>query len=288
MAYKESYSIRNSLDKSMLDQEIALSKSAHVRPFPIKVVLFYLASMLILFWVISSTFIRDSSLTVIVLLVVWWVLATLYFGRYSKTKELRFSGVPALLSYLPKVSRRVLTRRSSNASAFYSVAGVKDVDGDGRVVFSDGTVGQAYLVVGSASVLVFEADKRAIVNRVDSFYRKIEQSVELIWLTTKEPQRVDRALANLERRNLALEVRDPELFALLDEQADILVNHVGTRFNSIHQYLVIKAENDEALRRAHALLQSEVADSSLMVKSCTVLDRSGFLEVGKKLFSNAG
>ncbi|MDP9903210.1 hypothetical protein [Arthrobacter bambusae] len=287
MAYKGSYSIPNSLDKSMLDQEIALSKSAHVQPFPIKVVLFYLASLLILFWVVSSTFIRDSSLTIIVLLVMWWLLATVYFGRYSKTKELRFSGIPALLSYLPRVSRRVLTRRSSNASGFYSIAGVKDVDDDGRVAFSDGTVGRAYLVVGSASVLVFEADKRAIVNRVDSFYRKVEHSVEFICLTTKEPQRVDRALANLERRNLVLEVRDPELFALLDEQAEILVEHVGTRFSSIHQYLVIKADNDEALRRGHALLQAEVEDSSLMIKSCMVLDRPGFLEMGKTLFSNA-
>lgn len=287
MAYKEIYSIPNSLDKSMLDQEVALSKSAHVKPFAIKVVLFYLVSLLALFWVVSSTFIRDADFAFIVLVVLWWLLATLYFGQYSKTKEMRFSMVPALLSYLPKSSRRVMTRRASNASGFYSIAGVKRVDDDGHVRFSDGTVGQAYSVVGSASVLVFEADKRAILNRVDSFCRKIEQTAEYIWLTTKEPQRVDRALANLERRNLALEIRDPELFALLDEQASILVDYVGTRFNSIHQYLIIKADNEEALRRGHALLQAEVEDSSLMIKSCTVLDGPGFLEMGRTLFSNA-
>jgi len=125
------------------------------------------------------------------------------------------------------------------------------------------------------------------LNRVDAYYRKIDQSYELIWLTTKEPQRVERALAQLERRNLALEVRDPDLFALLDEQASILTEYVGSRFNSIHQYLIIKADNEEALRRGHALLQSEVEESHLMIKACVQLDRNGFLDMSRAVFSLA-
>lgn len=284
---KPFYKIPNSLDKSMLDQEISLSKSAHMPTVPLKVITFYLGSLLGLFWVVSSTFVNTAGLGLIVIFVIWWVLATVYFGSYSKTKELRLMAVPALLQYIPKASRKILTRRASNASGFYGISGVKRVDEDGHVTFLDGTVGRAYLVVGSASALVFEADMHQILNRVDAFYRKVDTTSEYLWITTKEPQRVFRQLANQERRNLRLEVRDPELFALLDEQASILRDHVGSEYHSIHQYLVVKAVTEEALLRSHALLESEVRDSSLMIKTCTSLDGEGFTEMSRAIYANA-
>lgn len=284
MAFKPSYKIPNSLDKSFLDQEISLSKNQVVKAIPLKQIVFYLASMLLLFWVVGSTFVKDADFIWIVMLVAWWILATLFFGRFSKTKELKLQGLPALWNYMPNANRKVLARRTNNASGFYSLTGIKAVGDDGRIRFADGTVGQAYLVVGSASVLVFEQDKQVMVNRVDAFYRKIEVGAEYIWMTTKEPQRVHRQLANLERRNLQLELREPELFALLDEQASILTDYVGSRFNSIHQYLVIKAPNEELLMRAHALLQAEVQDSSLMIKNCQVLDGEGFVKVARSIY----
>jgi hypothetical protein len=284
---KSHYKIPNSLDRSLLDQEISLSKGGAVRPIPLKVILFYLCSLLGLFWVISSTFVKNANAGLIFLFVVWWVAATVYFSVYSKTKELRAMGVPALLNYMPKASRKVMTRSTSNASEFYGIAGVRRVDHDGRIEFLDGTVGQSYLVVGSASILVFEADMRAMLDRVDSFYRKIDTSAEFIWLTMKEPQQVLTQLANMERRNLDLEVRDPELFALMDEQASILTDYVGKRFSSIHQYLIIKADNDEALRRNQSLLYAEVQDSGLMVKTCAALDGPAFTTMMRKIYASA-
>ncbi|PDQ35475.1 MAG: hypothetical protein B5766_05245 [Candidatus Lumbricidophila eiseniae] len=285
MAYKPSYKIPNSLDKSFLDQEITLSKKGIVKAIPLKVIIFYLVSVIGLFWVVGSTFVKEADFIWVFLLVLWWILATVFFGRCSKTKELKAKGLPTLINYLSKSNRKLITRSASNASGFYSITGIKAVDSEGGIRFADGTLGQAYLVVGSASILVFEADKQAIINRVDSFYRKIETGTEYIWVTTKEPQRVYRQLASLERKNLALQMRDPELFALLDEQANILTDYVGSRFNSIHQYLVIKSGNDETLRRAHALLQSEIQDSSLMIKNCTILDGKGFLEMARGVYA---
>ncbi|HEU5223063.1 MAG TPA: hypothetical protein VFU07_05205 [Candidatus Lumbricidophila sp.] len=287
MAYKGSYKIPNSLDKSLLDHEIPFGKGGAVKVIPLKVVLFYVGSVMSLFWVISCTFVKTANGGVIFGLIVWWILATIYFGQFSKTKEMKFMGVPALLNYLPKSSRKVMTRSSSNASGFYSITGIKEVEPDGHVKFADGTVGRAYLVVGSASVLVFEQDKQAMVNRVEAFYRKADTTTEFIWITTKEPQRVYRQLANLERKNLALEIREPELFALLDEQTHILTDYVGSRFNSIHQYLVLKSDNEEALRVAEALLHAEVRESSLMIKNCTALGGDEFTEMARALYANA-
>lgn len=270
---KTVYKVPASLNRSFLDHEIALAGGGfQAKPVPVKVMLFWAASILSLFWVVGSTFVKAADWWIIALVVIWWLLTTAVLGQYSKTKEMKFMSVPALLEYIPTRARRVLTRKSTNPSAFYSVVGVDQIDETGLIKYADGTYGQGYLVVGSASILLFEEDRKAILNRVDAFWRKVDTSCEFTFVTTKEPQRIYHQVANLERRNLALEVRDPELKDLMDEQYDILKEFVGGQFKSIHQYLLLKGDNLEALRRAHTVLQSEVESSSLMIKNCTMLN----------------
>lgn len=289
MGHKERYSIPTSINQSYLDHEINLSTANWtVKPIPLKVVLFYVISVLLLFWVCTQTFVKDSNWWNIVLVILWWSAATIFFGAVTKTKEMRFRSVGALIEYIPKERRKLITRTGSNPSAFYSIVGIDSVDESGQILFADGTVGQSYLVVGSASVLVFEDDKNAILDRVDSFYRKAEPNVEWIWITTKEPQRVAKQRATLERKNEQLEIRDPELFALLEEDDEILRDYVGKEFTSIHQYLIAKADGPESLRRAHQLLLAETESSSLMIRSCTMLDDEAFFEMARTLYTLNG
>ena len=283
---KSVFKIPTSLDRSFLDHEIALAGGGwQMRPVPTKVILFWLASIMVLFWVCTSTFVSSANGGLIFLVVVWWLAATAFFGQYSKTKEMRFSSLPALVEYVPRSARRVVTRRGSDPTPFSSVSALKNVDKTGYIEWLDGTVGQAYLVVGSASVLVFEEDKKAILHRVDSFWRKVDTDVEFIWITTKEPQRVYRQLGNLELLNRGLENRDPELFELLDERYSILKDYVGGQFNSIQQYLVLKAENLESLRRAHTLVKAEVEASSLMIKQATMLGAEDLYEMLRTIYT---
>lgn len=270
---KQVYKIPTSLNRTFLDHEIALSGGGfQAKPLPMKVLLFWAASILTLFWVASSTFVASASWWLIALVVIWWLLTTAFLGQYSKTKEMKYMSVPALLAYVPVTARRVLTRKSTNPSAFYSVVGIDSVNETGLIKYADGTFGQGYLVVGSASILLFEEDRKSILTRVDTFWRKVDTTCEYTFVTTKEPQRVYHQIANLERRNLAMQTRDPELKELLDEQYDILKDYVGDQFKSIHQYLLLKGDNMEALRRAHTVLQAEVESSSLMIKGCTMLN----------------
>ena len=103
--------------------------------------------------------------------------------------------------YVPGSARKVLTRRNSQAAPFHSIVGISEIAKDGLIQYADGRVGRAYLVVGSASVLLFEDDKKAILDRVDSFWRKVSTDVEFTFMTTKEPQRTYRQVAALERTN---------------------------------------------------------------------------------------
>ena len=274
MASKDRYKIPVSMDRSFLDHEIGLSGGGwQLSSIPIKVMLFWGGAVLVLFWLVSNTFVGDADWWLIGAFVVLWLAMAAFLGKYNKTKEMAFSKVPAFVEYVPASARRVLTRKSSDPSPFYSVARVDGIDDSGLITWADGTVGQAYVVVGSASILVFEEDKKAILNRVDSFFRKIDTNVELTFLTMKESQRVYKQLAHLDAINVALQDRDPELVELMQERFDILRDYVGGSFMSIHQYLVLKADSLEALRRAHSVLSTETEDSSLMIKQATMLDR---------------
>lgn len=272
---KERYIVPVSLDRTILDHELSLSSnSMRLKPLPMKVIFAYIGSITVLMWLLTGTPLKGASFGYLVLISVWWIAATAYFASYSKTKEMRGEMIMALIDYLPKTARKVLTRSDSSPGQFHSIVGIKDVDEKtGFITYADGMVGQAYAVVGSASCLLFDQDRDAILNRNDRFYRKLEPGVEWVFITTKEPQRVHTQIATLEKRNrrLSPDARDPELVALMDEQYQSLKSYVGASFFSIHQYLILIARNEEDLRKAHNLLDAEAGDSSLMFKEVTML-----------------
>lgn len=276
---KQVYKIPADLNASYGDMEIALQNKdgIGVKPLPIKVILTYIASIVICFYVCTHTFIAAGSFLQIALFVVLWIIMTLLLASYDATKRMQMELIPTLFNYIPKANRTVITRTHSPANDFYSIVGITDIDytvdkDTGLIVWADGTYGYCYRVVGSASILLFDADKNAIINRVDMFYRKIGTDSECIFITSKEAQKVYRQIANLKRRYDRLDTDDEDLLACADEQFHILRDYVGKSFKSIHQYLIIKADNQEALLRSRTVLQSEVENSSLMIKQCIPLD----------------
>lgn len=181
MAVKERYSIPVSLDRTILDHELSLSNnSVKLKPLPMKVIFAWIGSIVILMWLLMGTPLKGASFGYLVFISIWWIAATAYFAAYSKTKEMRGEMIMALFDYLPKTARKVLTRSDSSPGQFHSIVGIKDVDEKTAfITYADGMVGQAYAVVGSASRLLFDQDRNAILNRNDRFYRKLEPGVEL-------------------------------------------------------------------------------------------------------------
>lgn len=284
---KTGYKIPATLDQSVADMEISLKSGDGMgpKPLPLKVIFFVLASALICFYVVMKTFIGQGPIWAIVIFVILWVALTLLLMRYDKTKQMQVQMIPSLLAYIPKSARHVLTRSTHRVNEFYGIVGIDAIDDKtGLVSFADGTFGYFYRVVGSASILLFEADKNAILRRVDSFYRKFGTDAELIFMTVKESQKVYRQIANLKRRYDRLNVDDPDLKMLAHEQFGILKHHVGGTFKSIHQYMVIKADNKEALLVTKNVLQSEVENSTQMIKQCVPLYANDIYEVLRMIY----
>lgn len=273
---KDSYHVPYGLAQSYGDMTISLnSKDGSVgKVLPMMVVLSYVISFLACLFCITKTFIGSmSSPPQKIIFVILWIALTIVLTSYDGTRRMNMQRIMTLLEYLPKSARYLYTRRQRDATPFYNVVGIKDIEDDGLVVYEDGQYGYWYRVVGSASILLFESDRDAIITRVDNFYRKWEIDSEISFVTAKEAQKVYRQVANLTRRYENLKNDDKDLRALAEEQFTVLKEHVGQEFKSIHQYMLVRAKNLEALRVGTAIVQSEVENSALMIKQCVPLEK---------------
>lgn len=288
---KEHYRIPFDLNASHADMEIAIRTKDGIgfKPAPMKNVLAYVIGFLACFYIIMNTTMAVAPLPIKILFAVTWCLGVIMLCKQDSTQRMQASLIGPLLNYIPKRSRVVVTRSNQNAAPFYSIVGIESVDDrTGLISFFDGTFGYMYRVVGSASILLFDADRDAILDRVDAFYRKMNTDSEIIFLTIKSSQAVYKQVAALKRRYDRLRYRDPELLALAEEQFGVLKNFVGGSFKSIHQYMIIKCDNKEMLAQTKNVLRSEVENSSRMIKRCVALYGDDITDVLSSIYKGRG
>lgn len=286
---KPVYKIPASLNDNYLSMEIAIQNKEGVglRPLPVRVILSWVASLLVLFFFEFNdmSILKYGGTAIQVLFAAAWIGFTYILTNVDKTHRMQLELVPACITYLQKSNRYITTRRSSNAGPFYGIVGIEDIDErSGRIKYTDGTFGYWYAVVGTASVLLFPSDRDAILDRVNEFYKKIQPDCEIIYMTAKEPQKVHNQIAHLMAQYKALEFKDPDIDALVKEQYDILKNFVGKEFKSLHQYMIIKGDSEEALSNINNVVKSECESSPLMLKQCIPLYKDDILEVLKSIY----
>lgn len=291
---KKSYKIPASLNENHLNMEIALQTKDGVglKPLPVRVILVWLFGLLAGFYMVmnASSVVAQSSIFTRVLFVAVWIGFIFVLSKVDRAHKMAIELIPALLSYLQKSNRYVITRRTANAGPFYSIVGIRSIDQKtGLVSYVDGTYAYWYSIVGTASVLLFPEDRDAILDRVKDFYDKLGSDCEILFMTTKEPQRIQHQTAHLMAQYKALtpEVKDDEDMKLIvREQYKILTEFVGKKFKSLHQYMIIKGDNEEALSALNNIIISEVHSSSLMLKQCTALYEKDIENVLKLIYAS--
>lgn len=284
---KQYYKIRDSLDKNMMDMEISIRSDSGfaIKPLPIKIILGVIVSVLACFGIVSKTFVGSGGPFIIAVFCIAWAGLTFVLFSRDKTNIGQYSLVPTMLNYLPKAGRKLLTRKTSDPTAFYNLLNIDYIDDvNGKIIFVDGTVGNMYAVVGTGSILLFDEDRDAIINRVDAFYKKMQTDYQLIFITVKAAQNVERQIKQKKADAQTASQIDPELAALAAYEQEILENHVGKQFRSIHQYMIIKAENDEMLTVGRNMLLSECENSQLMFKRCRAIFKDEMLDIFAQIY----
>lgn len=267
---KENYRIPTSLGESAFDVEVALTGKSGMglRPMPVGYILVWMGSALGLMWAVSSTFVSASPLGLKAVFCLLWVLVTFLVLRRDELGHQMWAYIPAAANYLSRRMRTLGCRRTQQAGDLRSLVGIASVETsgrcDGRIRFVDGSFGYVFEVVGNGSRLLFEADKAAIVDRYDGFWRKMDADCSYSIVSCKAPMRVDSQLGAMVRRWRRTD--DEALAALIDEKYKVLREHVGSEFRSTHQYIVARADSREGLRRCVTHIQGECENSSLVFK----------------------
>ena len=291
MAVKDSYKIPADLNASYLDQEISVKSDSGMglRPTPIKVILFWVAGIFAGMFLVMATPLGQGHIWQTILFMVLWCILIFILGRYDRSKEMQLSLLPVLFKFIKKKNRYVTTRMDSPAYDFLNITNYRSIDDNGIIHYKDDTYGLWFSVVGSASVLLFEEDMNAIVNRVDQFWQKQDTEGEIIFITCKEPQMVWEQIGNLSNKYKALppELADHEdIKNLVNTQYYILRDEIGKYYKSIHQYMIIKADNRESLKVFETNVLSEVNSSTLMIKSCRPLYKDVIDTVLHKIYGS--
>ena len=273
---KQSYKIPASLDENYMNMEIAIQNKEGVglKPLPVRVILAWIAGLLALvyFDLKGDSIIVEAGIGIRILFAIVWIAFLFYVTKIDGTHKMQIELIPALLTYIQKSNRHVLTRKGENAVPFYSIAGIESIDPEsGRVKYSDGTYAYWFSVVGTASVLLFPQDRDMILDHVDQFYRKVTPDCEIIFMTTKEPQRVSLQLAHLISQYKHRTYDCEGIKQLVKEQDDALTNFVGKEFKSLHQYMIVKGDTVEALTQMNTIIQSEANNSALMFRHISAL-----------------
>lgn len=286
---KQIYKVPTSLDMSYLDIEIALQddSGAGLRPIPIKTILIWVGSVMCLIIILLHSFIRQAGPIWMVPFALLWLAATYFYGKADETGRIGLSLIPTWLRYLPKSARMLKTRGGDNAFEFMSLISLseKGIDKRNTIYWSDGSVGVGFRIVGTASILLFDEDRSAILDRVGNFYMKLDSDTQIIFDTTKEAQKVENQLEFTRLQFANRDIKDvPGLNKLYRERYDVLHDYVGERFPSIHQYMFVKSKNYEALERFMAMFYQETTNSSRMFKKTTLMTAADIYEYFGNLY----
>lgn len=288
MALKQSYGIKTPMLSTALDTEITLQKDGvGLKPLPIKFVIITVISGCLCIGATQTDLVSVGNTLQKVIFVVMWIAMTILLFMTDKTKRMNFQSIISLLNYIAvKSNRKVITRRNVPATAMMDICNIKSIDDTGTIRFADRSWGYMYRVTGTASVLLFDEDKNSIINAVDNFYRKADPNVEFIFITLKESQKVYNQAAAVKHRFNRLKLFDNDLNDLCNNQLTMLKEVVGKKYQSIHQYMIVKADSMETLTSAKITLQTEIDTSGLFIKRCIPLYEDEILEVLASSFTS--
>lgn len=289
MAIKQSYGIKTAMLSNALDTEVTLQKDGvGLRPLPIKFVIITIISAVLCMKCTMSEMVSVGNMIQKALFVCMWLAMTVLLFMSDNTKRMNFQNIISLVNYIAIPSnRRVITRRDSPATAMLDMCNIKSIDKSGVIKFADRNFGYMYRVTGTASVLLFDEDKKQIINAVDNFYRKIDANTEFIFMTLKEPQKIYNQAAAVKYRYNKLKLYDNDLNDLCNNQLVMLREVVGKKYQSIHQYMILKADSMEALLAAKITIQSELDSSGLFIKRCIPLYDDEILDALATVYSTS-
>lgn len=205
-------------------------------------------------------------------LIVWtigyfWLLFKLCVP--TLTKQIGMNQIRPMWKYLKKTNKQVFTKRASYKFPVEDLVGIAEYEDNGKIYYANGDVGCVFEVVGNASILMFDADRDSVLISARNFWRKVNPNVSVVIDSVTAPQRVNENVVHMADRFENLKFESTGLRNLIVNQAGVLDNFVGQEFKSLHQYMIVRATNNEALHDFENWMQ--IQNGSQFLKSYRLL-----------------
>lgn len=271
------FGFRANLTDSRFDTTISLVSQSGERitnrEFTIRTFLIMLVGIVALMVLETQTVIIKSPISAVAFALLWcWLIWEI--SQPLPTKKIAASYFPVLIRYLYKANRSESFRSFAPAYAAAKLTGIQEngVSDTGEIRFLNNDVGRVFEITGSASRLMFDADRERVVNDARNFYRNISPTTTMIIDTLSSPQRVTMQLKAKQWQYDNLLINDENLKRLLLSEKDMLEENVGHDYPMYHQYFVVRAVNNDELHMFIEWIMQCLGSASLFLKDIRPLD----------------
>ncbi|WP_341775912.1 hypothetical protein [Staphylococcus hyicus] len=168
--------------------------------------------------------------------------------------------------YWANYNNRLISTRSSAKSREVEklklVIPIENIDEKtGKVEFVDGSVGVVIDIIGNGSRALFVEEKEKIISSFDTFLRQIDLNVSVMVESKQARQDCTEQIFNHE--NLKNKNTNVEIDQLINSRIDILKNDIETQFKSTHQYIHLRAPDEDRLNTVLEALHRQRGEGML-------------------------
>lgn len=274
---ERTYGFRVNLNDSLFDTTIPIMTSSGdqitKREFTIRTFLMIVFGIILLMIIESQTVIGHGGAGAIVFGILWmWLVWEV--SQPLPTKKVAFTYFLVLARYLPKKNRIMSFRSFAPAYGVSLLTGIQEngVSDRGVIRFLNNDIGRVFEITGSASRLMFDEDRKRVVNDARNFYRNIDPTTTMIIDTLSSPQRVKTQVMATQWQIDHMQLNSPGLKQLMIHEKDALEEHVGHQFPMFHQYFVVRAVNEDEMNMYIQWLMQVMGSASLYLKDIRPLD----------------
>lgn len=287
---RKRYRLPYALNASPLDISVALSSSDSAiqtkRQLTVRVILIVVAGVMLYMGLVTQTILGRGGVFGITTWTIgyFWLLYLICIP--TLTKQVGLNEVVPMIRYAMGTNRHIGTRSSNLAKPIRDLVGVDGVEPEtGKILYSNGEVGVIYEAVGNASILMFDEDKEHVLQSTRNFYRKLSPNISMLIDFSSEPQKIYKQVESAKQRQANLQIDSPGLRQLLHSDIEFMREVIGREFKSLHQYIVVRAKNDEALFEFDSWLLAQVEKDGAFVTDYLPLEADDVEHYFKGVFS---
>lgn len=277
---KEKYKIPYTLDKHLGDVPIKFTnregtmsigpEDLTIRPFLVTVFsgmayigLFFSSSL-------SSLFLEGSFLGQLLVTIGYAGLVYFSLREISVPGLYGYNVVMPFFNYVTSGRNKLIkTTHEQPYMPVSQLIGMHEPDPKGYLNFNTGTdCGQLFKITGTASNNTFDIDREQTINEFGQFLRIIPENTVVTFVTNTGGQNVNQQLTHL--LDLFDRTTDRLMQSYIGEEVKELYNYVQDNFVTLHQYMIITAEDPAALENAVKRIQEFAKQSGMVISSMSI------------------